>query len=148
MNDEQRAAWIRLLALASPPTIVAGTRALEPLPPVVPVRPPEIGLVMVRGRLGGTGDAFNVGEMTVTRCTLRVGPHDGYACIAGRNAEHAQAAAVCDALLRDPDWHARVEAHVLAPIRRERAALAERRARQRAATTADFVSVVREREDG
>ena len=138
---------MRLLALATPQTLAAGVRALGALPPVVPLRVPEIGLVMVRGRVGGTGDPFNVGEMTVTRCTLRVGAYDGYACIAGRDAEHAENAALCDALLLDPKWRPRVQAEVLAPIRREHVERAERRARERAATTADFVSVVRERED-
>ena len=43
-----------------------------PEPDVVSIRAPEIGAVMVRGRVGGAGDAFNLGEMTVTRCSLRL----------------------------------------------------------------------------
>ncbi|MGI9568832.1 MAG: phosphonate C-P lyase system protein PhnG, partial [Desulfobulbia bacterium] len=35
------------------------------------VRKPETGLVMVRGRAGGTGNPFNLGEATVTRCSVR-----------------------------------------------------------------------------
>ena len=44
----------------------------EPLPDYVALRAPETGLVMVRGRIGGTGAPFNVGEMTVTRCSVPV----------------------------------------------------------------------------
>jgi alpha-D-ribose 1-methylphosphonate 5-triphosphate synthase subunit PhnG len=36
------------------------------------VRQPETGLVMVRGRMGGTGSPFNLGEVTVTRCVVRL----------------------------------------------------------------------------
>jgi len=143
----ERAGWMRLLALASPQTLLDGVRALGPLPAAVPLRAPEIGLVMVRGRVGGSGDPFNLGEATVTRATVRVGSYDGYACILGRNAEHAEAAALCDALLRDERWHARVDAAILEPLRREQTERALQRRRERAATTADFVSVVRERED-
>ncbi|CAJ4881007.1 phosphonate metabolism protein PhnG [Burkholderia pseudomallei] len=36
------------------------------------LRAPEIGLAMVRGRIGGTGDPFNLGEASVTRAALRL----------------------------------------------------------------------------
>ncbi|MGQ3358871.1 MAG: phosphonate C-P lyase system protein PhnG, partial [Phreatobacter sp.] len=34
------------------------------------LRAPEIGLVMVRGRVGGDGAPFNLGEATVTRAAV------------------------------------------------------------------------------
>ncbi|TIU26036.1 MAG: phosphonate C-P lyase system protein PhnG, partial [Mesorhizobium sp.] len=36
------------------------------------LRGPETGLVTVRGRIGGGGAPFNVGEATVTRATVRL----------------------------------------------------------------------------
>uniref|UniRef100_UPI0016890F4D phosphonate C-P lyase system protein PhnG n=1 Tax=unclassified Calothrix TaxID=2619626 RepID=UPI0016890F4D len=36
------------------------------------LRSPEIGLAMVRGRAGGTGEAFNLGEITMTRCVVQL----------------------------------------------------------------------------
>ena len=66
------------------------------------IRPPETGLVMLRGRMGGTGGAFNLGEATVTRCAVRTAKgHEGHAYVMGRNHGHAKIAAVCDALLQD-----------------------------------------------
>ena len=41
------------------------------------LRRPETGLMMVQGRAGGTGERFNLGEITVTRCTLRLGDAAG-----------------------------------------------------------------------
>ena len=39
-------------------------------PDVAPLRGPETGLVMIRGRMGGGGAPFNFGEATVTRATV------------------------------------------------------------------------------
>ena len=67
------------------------------------MRGPETGLVMVRGRAGGSGSPFNLGEMTVTRCTVQLGSGTaGHAYIAGRDERQAELAAVADALLQDP----------------------------------------------
>jgi alpha-D-ribose 1-methylphosphonate 5-triphosphate synthase subunit PhnG len=68
------------------------------------LRSAEPGLVMVRGRAGGTGQLFNVGEMTVTRCTVR--SHQGvvgHGYVAGRNEKHAEIAARVDALFQTMD---------------------------------------------
>ncbi|MBV5333620.1 phosphonate C-P lyase system protein PhnG, partial [bacterium] len=35
------------------------------------LRPTETGLMMVQGRAGGTGQRFNLGEVSVTRCVLK-----------------------------------------------------------------------------
>ena len=65
------------------------------------LRPAESGSVMVRGRAGGTGQLFNVGEMTVTRCTVRSGESVvGHGYIAGRDRKHAEVAACLDALFQ------------------------------------------------
>ena len=38
----------------------------------VELRAPETGLVMLRGRIGGSGASFNVGEATVTRAAVQL----------------------------------------------------------------------------
>src|SRR5690606_12425636 len=65
------------------------------------IRPAEIGMVMVRGRAGGNGAAFNLGEMTVTRCVVQLpdGRH-GHGYVAGRSKSHAELAALADAHLQ------------------------------------------------
>lgn len=108
------------------------------------VRGPETGLVMVRGRIGGGGDAFNLGEATVTRATVRLGTGEvGHAYTLGRDGEKAVLAATIDAALQRPGDAEAIEAHVLAPLR---AALDEARERKRAETAAtkvEFFTMVR-----
>jgi alpha-D-ribose 1-methylphosphonate 5-triphosphate synthase subunit PhnG len=140
--------WLRLLAISPYADLARLLIELGPLPPFEYVREPEVGLAMVRGRAGGDGVPFNLGEMTVTRCRLRVTTADaeervGAGCVAGRAPRHAEAIALCDALLQSSHWHDTVVDRVLEPAGR---ALDERRARnarRRAATKADFVTVVR-----
>ena len=64
-------------------------------PPISVLRGPEAGLVMVRGRAGGGGAPFNLGEMTVTRCTVRTDcGFVGHAYVAGRDERQAELAAL------------------------------------------------------
>ncbi|MDU8360190.1 phosphonate C-P lyase system protein PhnG [Pseudomonas syringae group sp. J309-1] len=65
------------------------------------IRAPEIGMTLVRGRMGGTGAAFNVGEMSVTRCVVRLADgRTGYSYLAGRDKPRAELAALADAHLQ------------------------------------------------
>jgi alpha-D-ribose 1-methylphosphonate 5-triphosphate synthase subunit PhnG len=95
--SESRAAAMRLFALAPWSLLEELTRTLADTPHK-PLRGPETGLVMLQGRMGATGDAFNFGEATVTRCALQISDGiEGHAYVLGRNAEHARRAALCDA---------------------------------------------------
>jgi alpha-D-ribose 1-methylphosphonate 5-triphosphate synthase subunit PhnG len=138
-----RAGWLRLLATAVPEDLERAVATLGSLPEHVVLRSPEIGLVMVRGRAGGTGDPFNLGEMTVTRCTLRVNDAIGFGCVAGRSARRAELVALCDALLQLDAWNERVERAVLAQLRAAQALRDAELAKRRESTRADFVTVVR-----
>lgn len=90
-----------VLAKAAPDEVAACWDAVEPKPAYTVIRAPETGLVMVRGRAGGSGSPFNLGEITVTRCAvaLECGAV-GQAYVAGRDRQHAEMAAVFDALLQ------------------------------------------------
>ena len=108
------------------------------------LRAPETGLVMLRGRMGGTGAAFNMGEATVTRCAVRVsGESEGHAYVMGRNTEHALLAAICDGLLQQGSQTAEVMARVIEPLRQTIAAKRETQALKAAATKVDFFTLVR-----
>ncbi len=110
------------------------------------LRPPETGAVMVRGRAGATGAPFNLGEMTVTRCALRLGSGQvGHAYVAGRSHEKARIAALCDALMQDDDRAAAVRKLVLAPLAEAAAAARETLAAKAAATRVEFFTLARER---
>jgi len=108
------------------------------------LRRPERGAVMVRGRAGGAGAPFNLGEMTVTRCALRLeGGQVGHAYVPGRGARKAEIAAICDALMQDPERAPEVRARILAPLAEAAADSAAERAAKAAATKVDFFTMVR-----
>jgi alpha-D-ribose 1-methylphosphonate 5-triphosphate synthase subunit PhnG len=139
-----RRAAMAVLAQAPAQDIAAGLAALGPAPPHDEVRPAETGLVMVRGRIGGDGAPFNLGEATVTRCAVQLATGEiGFGYVLGRDRAKARLAALADALWQSPAHRTAVERHVLAPIRaRQRAELARTRA-QTAATKVDFFTLVR-----
>ena len=112
------------------------------------LRAPQIGLAMVRGRIGGTGDVFNVGEATVTRATLRlaadgVAPTVGVACHLGRDKRRAELAALADALLQQPQRHPRLHARLVEPLAARLANQREAKRQQVASTRVEFFTMVR-----
>jgi alpha-D-ribose 1-methylphosphonate 5-triphosphate synthase subunit PhnG len=136
-----RQQWMSLLASAKPARLDA-LFPRERFPHFIYLRKPETGLVMLRGRVGGTGSAFNMGEATVTRCAIRLDDGTiGHAFIMGRSHEHAASAAVCDALLQSPNND--VAATVVAPLAQERAERERDFALRNAATKVDFFTLVR-----
>ncbi|ROU02436.1 phosphonate C-P lyase system protein PhnG [Histidinibacterium lentulum] len=137
-----RADWIGLLARSIPEALEARLDGLE-LPPHDWLRAPETGTVMVRGRTGGTGAPFNLGEVTATRCTLRLGDGtEGHAFVQGRDAAHATRAALVDALMQGPRA-AEMRAGVLDPLAAEEAARRAERAGKAEATRVEFETMVR-----
>jgi alpha-D-ribose 1-methylphosphonate 5-triphosphate synthase subunit PhnG len=138
-----RRAAMALLAQAQAGEIERGLDAMVGTPRYVELRPVATGLVMVRGRVGGDGAPFNLGEATVTRAAVRMDTGEvGFAYLLGRDHDKARLAAVCDALWQSERRDA-IERSVLAPIRtrleRERAEKRE----QAAATRVDFFTLVR-----
>ncbi len=108
------------------------------------VRGPETGLATVRGRIGGGGSPFNVGEVTVTRATVRLAQGQiGHAYALGRDHDKARIAATLDALSQDPAWQAHVEEAILEPLRRMHEEADTRKREETAATKVDFFTLVR-----
>ncbi|MGR3369499.1 MAG: phosphonate C-P lyase system protein PhnG [Sagittula sp.] len=138
-----RRAWMGLLARAPSGRPAELLDALGPRPAADWLRRPETGSVMVQGRAGGTGAPFNLGEMTVTRCGLRLADGTvGHAYVQGRDKPHAEAAALIDALMQTGAAE-RVRAEVLDPLAAEAARRRDTRARKAAATKVDFFTMVR-----
>jgi len=142
-ENAARRRWMGVLAKARPDRLAACVAALGPEPAHHWLRPPEVGAVMLRGRMGGTGAPFNLGEMTVTRCALRLADGTvGHGHVQGRDRQHARQAALIDALMqgaRAPE----VEAAVLAPLEAEAAGARRNRAAKAAATKVEFFTMVR-----
>jgi alpha-D-ribose 1-methylphosphonate 5-triphosphate synthase subunit PhnG len=106
------------------------------------LRGPEAGLVMLRGRAGGEGAPFNLGEITVTRCSVRTTDGlTGHAYVTGRDARQAELAALLDALLQDPARHDALQAKVIAPLARAQAERRAATARKAAATRVNFFTM-------
>src|SRR5690606_16859930 len=110
-SQAARKAVIDTLSAAPPETLARLWQALGLTPEYRLVRGPETGLVMIRGRAGGGGNPFNLGEATVTRATVRLASGEvGHSYALGRDGEKAVRAALLDALWqREPEW---VEAEV------------------------------------
>ncbi len=139
-DQKDRKDWMGLLARAKPEKLAL---LLRELPPYDLLRAPEVGAVMVRGRIGGTGLPFNLGEMTVTRCVLRLRCGTiGHANVQGRDKAHALRAATVDALLQT-DQSATVRETVLTPLAEAEAAKRNLRAAKAAATKVEFFTLVR-----
>ncbi len=133
-----------VLAKSSPADLEKAWEKLNQPPLYRYLRRPETGLVMVRARAGGTGLRFNLGEMTVSRCTvqLEAGPI-GCGYVAGRNLAHAEIAAVFDALLQNPEEEAFLRKEIIEPLEEALSARKARETARAASTKVDFFTLVR-----
>lgn len=139
-----RQAWLSLLARATVAELDQVLARVTPPPRYEFLRRAEPGMVMLRARIGGTGDPFNLGEASVTRCSVRIrGGFVGTGYVLGRERRKAELVAVFDALLLVPENRAGLELTLLQPLR-------ERQRRQRAdkaqasgSTKVEFFTMVR-----
>ena len=143
VSDRQR--WLAVLAKASIDDLERCWRDLPVAPEFRHLRAPETGLVMLRGRMSGAGAPFNVGEMTVTRCSVVLSDGTvGHGYVGGSDARHAEIAALCDALLQTEAGRGQVEKHVIAPLAAVYEARRQRTAARAVATRVEFFTVARE----
>jgi alpha-D-ribose 1-methylphosphonate 5-triphosphate synthase subunit PhnG len=143
-ETESRRRWMGVLARTPLPVLEEALHGLGAAPRYTMLRQPEIGLAMVRGRAGGNGRRFNLGEMTLTRCSLRLRSGTvGHGFIAGRDRRKAELAAFFDALMQEPEFRDRVEQDLIGPS--EAAERARRQAVETevAATKVNFFTMVR-----
>jgi alpha-D-ribose 1-methylphosphonate 5-triphosphate synthase subunit PhnG len=142
-RQAQRKAAMAALAHATSAEI-AGCLAALTLPAHEDLREAENGLVMVRGRIGGDGAPFNVGEATVSRAAVRLASGEvGFGYTLGRDREKARMIALCDAMVQSDAFADEVEAKVIAPLRAAMLASRHQAAAEAAATRVDFYTMVR-----
>jgi alpha-D-ribose 1-methylphosphonate 5-triphosphate synthase subunit PhnG len=152
-NQKARVQWMALLARAPMPLLERTLELHVKQRRTEWLRRPETGLYMVQGRVGGTGERFNLGEITVTRCTLRSKALDGtqgavgVAYVLGRNHRQAELAALADALLQEPTYHQNLAHELLTPVRQHLSALRSQHEAQTQSTKVDFFTVAREAGD-
>jgi len=143
-DQEQRQNWLSVLAKAPAEEVEALYQALPDQPIWTTIRPAETGMVMVRGRVGGDGNRFNMGEMTMTRGAVRLDNGvTGLGYVQGRSRRHAELTAVLDAILQTPQTKATVSKIVIEPLAQAQREAREIRARKAAATKVEFFTMVR-----
>jgi alpha-D-ribose 1-methylphosphonate 5-triphosphate synthase subunit PhnG len=140
-DQPARQRWLAVLAHA-PRELLECHAAAIPTDAFARLRAPEIGLTMVRARIGNRGDRFNVGDATVTRCVVRHRGADGRLAagvgyVLGRDEARAEWIARLDAMLQQPEHHAALMRDVIAPLAAE---TARRRAACAALTASSRVS--------
>ena len=144
-SDPAVAARRAVMALAAKATAheLKAVRELAPAG-VVDLRPPETGLVMLRGRIGGSGAPFNLGEATVARAAVRLpSGATGFGHVLGRDRAKARDAALLDALWVEGESRDRLEREILTPLAARIARDETRRTAEVAATRVDFFTLVR-----
>src|SRR5258706_5804522 len=141
-SDERRAV-MGVLARSTCEELSEGLAALARAPGFEVIRAPEVGAVMLRGRIGGDGAPFNIGEATVTRCAVKSSTGEmGSSYVLGRHPEKARLAAIIDAIWQRPEMRRDVEELVIKPIRTRLEVAARDRAAQTAATRVELFTVV------
>lgn len=107
------------------------------------IRSPEIGMTLVRGRIGGTGEAFNLGEMSVTRCVVRLDDgRIGFSYVSGRDKQHAELAALADAHLQGSQQQHWLN-ELIEPLAAQQRASQAAKAAATATTQVEFFTLVR-----
>ena len=142
-KQARRQAAMAVLAHSGAAEIVSRLEAMA-VPVYENLREPENGLVMVRGRIGGDGAPFNLGEATVSRAAVRLSTGEvGFGYTLGRDRQKARMIALCDALVQSDEFADAVESEVIAPLRTQMISERNRTAAETAATRVDFYTLVR-----
>lgn len=139
----------RVMALTSRDRLEARWASLGVQQPHRCVRGPETGMAMVRGRMGGTGNAFNLGEMTMTRASVALDDGTpgsgvlGHGWVRGRDRRHAELIALIDACAQLDHLRERIDTELIAALHAELEARDASASRAAAATRVDFFTMVR-----
>lgn len=143
MQDTDRQERLRAMALCDAAALTTAWETMDPRPEHRAVKGPETGLVMLRGRIGGGGAPFNVGEATMTRCVVQLASGEvGFGHTLGRDAKKAETMALFDALAQVPGRAGDVD-EALAPLTAARVAAEEARAAEVAGTRVEFFTMAR-----
>ena len=141
-EQSPRQRWMAVLARASAADLAPFESALRDCTYQL-IRPAEIGMSLVRGRMGGTGAPFNLGEMSVTRCVVRLADGStGYSYRAGRDKRQAELAALADAHLQGRQ-QIRWLAELIEPLAAAQARRAAQKAAETATTRVEFFTLLR-----
>jgi alpha-D-ribose 1-methylphosphonate 5-triphosphate synthase subunit PhnG len=135
---------MQLLAEAEAQDLHSAFDRLDPKVPSTFLIKPETGMVMVQGKSDGTGTAFCIGEMTVTRCMVQIMDQiQGYAMVPGSDHDHARLAALFDALLQVPAFHDPLMTTLIRNLETKESQKRQALTRDVADTTVEFFTLTR-----
>ena len=143
-DTSPRQRWMRVLAHSQPAALAARMNALSLTPDYDTLRAPEIGLVQIQARMGGTGERFFAGDATLTRAAIRLNSGTlGYSYVLGRDKAHAERCAVIDALLQEQPYFQTLMETLITPLEADRAARLAARQAEVNTSRVDFFTLVR-----
>ncbi|MFT5421774.1 MAG: alpha-D-ribose 1-methylphosphonate 5-triphosphate synthase subunit PhnG [Candidatus Endobugula sp.] len=146
---KKRQQLLSVLSVSELSAIQSYWQALSISPRYSLLKAPEVGMTMVRAKTGGTGQAFNMGEMTVTRTVIRLNDINaqndviGFGYTAGRNTQKSELIAVIDACFQLSEYAASITKLLLQPLQQLRQQQKNQQTAQVNATKVNFFTMVR-----
>ena len=144
---EKRKSWMSLLATSSQSYLLNLWEQKKIKVNYVWLRTPEIGSIMAQGRMGVTGDKFNIGEVTITRCSLKLNCGTiGHSYVQGRSKKKAEISALCDALMQTK-MSKEINKNIIIPLEKIKKDNKDKILSKAEATKVDFFTLVRGESD-
>ncbi|MFT6303918.1 MAG: alpha-D-ribose 1-methylphosphonate 5-triphosphate synthase subunit PhnG [Pseudomonadales bacterium] len=144
MNTEQRQNLLSILAKSSLKDIQSCWHHSLDDYQFKTIRPPQTGMVMAVARTETTGEPFNLGEVSVTRCALRLESGEtGVGYSMGSDKDQVLHIALIDALAQVGQDFETLSTDVINPLKQK---IADRQKRQKAqtdTTKVDFLTIIR-----
>jgi len=142
--QQQRQRWISVLARADFADLQQHWHATGINSKFTPIRPAEIGLSQVQGRIGATGRKFNMGDVTISRAVIQLESGEmGYSYVQGRNKQHAEVAAIIDGLMQTEQHNEQLEHQLIQPLAAIKSAQEQARNNAVSSSKVDFFTLVR-----
>ena len=144
---EKRKSWMSLLATSNQSDLLNLWEQKKIKVNYVWLRIPEIGSIMAQGRMGVTGDKFNIGEVTITRCSLKLNCGTiGHSYVQGRSKKKAEISALCDALMQTK-MSKEINKNIIIPLGKIKKDNKDKILSKAEATKVDFFTLVRGESD-
>ena len=144
---EKRKSWMSLLATSSQSDLLNLWEQKKIKVNYVWLRTPEIGSIMAQGRMGVTGDKFNIGEVTITRCSLKLNCGTiGHSYVQGRSKKKAEISALCDALMQTK-MSKEINKNIIIPLEKIKKDNKDKILSKAEATKVNFFTLVRGESD-
>ena len=144
---EKRKFWMSLLATSNQSDLLNLWEQKKIRVNYIWLRTPEIGSIMAQGRMGVTGDKFNIGEVTITRCSLKLNCGTiGHSYVQGRSKKKAEISALCDALMQTK-MSKEINKNIIIPLEKIKKDNKDKILSKAEATKVDFFTLVRGESD-